>query len=103
MQKIEWEILQFEVPKAPEFQRPIFMNQQTAGLRKGQVSKERSNQGLGSNKEANHSQKGLGHMTTHGVHDARISKPSKPSENKKNAQMSHRGKTDEQSKQSTQK
>ncbi|KAI0513316.1 hypothetical protein F5B22DRAFT_612070 [Xylaria bambusicola] len=82
LRKIEWEILQSEVPKAPKFQRPIFIRQPTAGPRTDQVSKERPNKGLGSDKEADHSREGLGHVTTHRAHDA---KTSKPSENKKHA------------------
>ncbi|KAJ3577467.1 hypothetical protein NPX13_g3100 [Xylaria arbuscula] len=96
LRQIEWDILQSEVPKAPKFQRPIFMRQPTAGPGTDQVSKERPNEGLGSDKEADHIRKGLGHMT---IHDA---KTSEPSENKKHAQMSYRGKIDEQSEQSTQ-
>ncbi|KAI0804232.1 hypothetical protein GGR55DRAFT_323116 [Xylaria sp. FL0064] len=38
LRQIEWDILQSEVPKAPKFQRPIFMNQESAGPRTGQVS-----------------------------------------------------------------
>jgi hypothetical protein len=86
--------LQSEVPKAPKFERPIFMRQPTARPRTDQVSKERPNKGLGLDKEADHVRKGLGHVT---IHDA---KTSEPGENKKHARLSHRGKTDKQGEQS---